>query len=432
MLPQDMADWLPEDHLAWFVIDVVDAIDLDRFRRSYRRDGHGRPAYDPAMMVALLLYAYCGGVRSSRVIERRCVEDIAFRVLAGNHRPDHVTIARFRQRHATSLAAVFVDSLRLCAEAGLVRLGVVALDGTKMGTNASADANQTLAGLTKTVTEILASAEATDRSEQDMPGRSVPPGLVDRGGRLARLQEAKQRLEATAAERARRFEERAREMNEARAAKGLAPREFRPRPRSETPQPGAVANTTDPDSRLLRGRGGSVQGYNAQAACTADQVIVAAEVTQAANDLEQLPVMLAAANATLDAAGIAERPETLVADARYWRIENVNGSVTDAPELFINVARHARRGKPRKDGKPSASKSDPFVAAMKVKLKSDRGGEMMKMRKSTIEPVFGQIKDARGARRFSRRGLTAAQDEWQLLCAAHNLTKLWRQRLATN
>jgi len=426
-----MAEWLPEDHLVWFVIDVVDQIDLDRFRRSYRPDGHGRPAYDPAMMVALLLYAYCGGVRSSRVIERRCVEDIAYRVLAGNHRPDHVTIARFRQRHAAPLAAVFVDSLRLCAEAGLVRLGVVALDGTKMGTNASADANQTLAALTKTVAEILAAAETTDRSEQDTPAQAVPPGLADRGGRLARLREAKERLEATAAERAQRFEARARTMNDARAAKGLPPREFRPRPRGATPQPGAVANTTDPDSRLLRGRGGTVQGYNAQAVCTADQVIVAAEVTQAANDLEQLPVMLAATSAALDAAGIGQRPETLVADAGYWRIENVNGSITDAPELFINVARHARRGKTRKDGKPSASKSGPFVAAMKAKLKSDRGGEMMKMRKSTIEPVFGQIKSARGARRFSRRGLHAAQHEWQFLCAAHNLTKLWRHHPTT-
>ena len=176
-------------------------------------------------------------------------------------------------------------------------------------------------------------------------------------------------------------------------------------------------------------RGGRVQGYNAQAACTADQVIVVAEVTQAANDLEQLPTMLTAVGDTLAAAGIAQRPDALVADAGYWRIENVNGSIVDAPELFIAVAKHARRGKPRQDGKPSGSKSDVFVAEMKQKLDSDRGGEMMKMRRSTIEPVFGQIKDARGARRFSRRGLVAARTEWQLLCAAHNLTKLWRHQL---
>jgi transposase len=167
LLPPDMADWLPEDHLAWFVIDVVDQIDLGRFRRSYRRDGHGRPAYDPAVMVALLLYAYCSGVRSSRVIERRCVEDVAFRVLAGNLCPDHVTIARFRSRHADALAEVFIDSLRLCAEVGLVRLGVVALDGTKIGSDASVDANRTLVELTKTVIEMLAEADAADLAEDE-------------------------------------------------------------------------------------------------------------------------------------------------------------------------------------------------------------------------------------------------------------------------
>ena len=176
----------------------------------------------------------------------------------------------------------------------------------------------------------------------------------------------------------------------------------------------------------LRGRGGAVQGYNAQAACTADQVIVAAEVTQAANDVEQLAPMLAATNTTLAEAGIAARPEALVADAGYWRIENVNGSIPNAPELFIAVAKHARRGKPRKDGSPSASTSDVFVAEMKAKLKSDRGGDLMRMRRTTIEPVFGHIKDVRGARRFSRRGLDAAHAEWQLLRAAHNLTKSWR------
>lgn len=431
LMPPDMADWLPEDHLAWFVIDVVDQVDLDRFRREYRADGHGRPAYDPAVMVALLLYAYCTGVRSSRVIERRCVEDVAFRVLAGNLAPDHVTIARFRARHADALAELFIDSLRLCAEAGLVRLGVVALDGTKIGSDASTDANRTLEDLTKTVTEMISDAEATDRAEDDDPPPDpTPKQLAGRAERLARLQAAKDRLETTAQVRAQRFEERSATMNAARAAKGLEPREFRPRPRSEAPQPNAVANTTDPESRLMRGRGGSLQGYNAQAACTEDQVVVVAEVTQAANDLEQLPVMLDATRTTLAAAGIDTRVETLVADAGYWRIENVDGSIADAPELFIAVAKHARRGKPRKDGQPSASKSDTHVATMKTKLKSDRGHDMMKMRRTTIEPIFGQIKHGRGVRRFSRRGLAAAQAEWQLLCAAHNLTKLRRHQLA--
>ena len=222
LMPPDMADWLPEDHLAWFVIDVVDQIDHDRFRRSYRADGRGRPAYDPAVMVALLLYAYCNGVRSSRSIERRCVEDIAFRVLAGNLCPDHVTIARFRSRHADALAGVFVDSLRLCAEAGLVRLGVVALDGTKIGSNASVDTNRSLKELTNAVDAMLTAAEAADRDEgDDPPPDPTPKQLAGRKERLARLRAAKDRLEATAAERAQRFAERSARMNRARAAKGL-------------------------------------------------------------------------------------------------------------------------------------------------------------------------------------------------------------------
>ena len=424
LMPPNMRDWLPEDHLTWFVIDVVDQLDLSRFRSSYRPDGHGRAACDPAMMVAVLLYAYCSGLRSSRVIERRCVEDIAFRVLAGGHNPDHVTIARFRQRHADALAAVLVDSLRLCAEAGLVRLGAVALDGTRIAASAANDANRTLADLEDEVARMLAEADEIDHAEDTDDDDRLPPGLADRTGRLARLQAARQRLADTAAERQQRFEERANASNQARAAKGLPPRTYTPRPRSEAPQPDAKANTTDPDSRLLQARGGSLQGYNAQAVTTDGQIIVAAEITQAINDLEQLEPMLDATHRTLAAAGIHDRPEALVADAGYWRAENVNGSIPAAPELFIHVARHARRGRPRKDGKASESKTDHLVEAMAERLGTERGKGMLRMRRTTVEPVFGQIKDARGVRRFSRRGLPAVQAEWQLLAATNNLLKL--------
>ena len=205
LLPPDLRDWLPQDHLAWFVIDVVDQLDLSRFRASYRADGHGRAAYDPAMMVGLLLYAYCLGVRSSRAIERRCVEDIAFRVRAGNHCPDHVTIARFRQRHELALAEVLVDSLRLCATAGLLELGTVTLDGTKIEANASKNASRTLTDIEAEVARMLADADAADTAddERERRGRDggVPPALADPRSRLARLQAAKARLEADAAER---------------------------------------------------------------------------------------------------------------------------------------------------------------------------------------------------------------------------------------
>lgn len=430
LLPPNMADWLPADHLAWFVIDVVDEIDLERFRVSYRADGHGRAAYDPAMMVALLLYAYCSGVRSSRMIERRCVEDIAFRVLAGGLLPDHVTIARFRQRHADALAEVLIDSLRLCAEAGLLRLGAVALDGTKVGANASKDANRTADGIDELVVGMLADAEAVDAAEDRDDTTPVPPDLVDRGGRLARLRAAKDRLDTTARQRQERFEERKRVTNEARAAKGLGPRDLRPRPSGETPQPNAVANITDPDSRLLRGRGGMVQGYNAQAVVTADQIVIAAEVTQHINDVAQLAPMLEATSVSLDAAGVTERPGALAADAGYWRAENVNGSIGDTPVLFIAVAKHARRYKPRQDGSRSASKTEHLVEAMNQRLGTDEGKAMMRMRRTTVEPVFGQIKDRRNTRTFSRRGLDAVDAEWKLVCAANNLTKLRRYQLA--
>ena len=435
LLPPDLRDWLPQDHLAWFVIDVVDQLDLSRFRASYRSDGHGRAAYDPAMMVGLLLYAYCLGVRSSRAIERRCVEDIAFRVLAGNHSPDHVTIARFRQRHELALAEVLVDSLRLCATAGLVELGTVTLDGTKIEANATKNASRTLADIEAEVARMLADADAADTAEDERERRDrdggVPPALADPRSRLARLQEAKARLEADAAERAARFAERSRQLNEARAAKGLAARTFRPRPRGEAPQPDAKANVTDPDSRFLRRQGGTCQGYNAQIVCTGDQVIVAAEITQAINDVEQLEPMLNALAATTNAAGIDDTPRTLVADAGYWRAGNVDGSIADAPELFIPVAKHARRGKPRKDGLESGSKTDHLVAAMNERMGTPRGKEMAVLRRVTVEPTFGQIKDARNARRFMRRGLDACASEWKLICGTHNLLKLWRHQQAS-
>lgn len=434
LLPPDMRDWLPGDHLVWFVIEVVDQLDLSRFRSSYRSDGHGRAAYDPAMMVGLLLYAYCLGIRSSRLIERRCVEDLAFRVLAGNHAPDHVTIARFRRRHELALAEVLADSLRLCAQAGLVRLGAVALDGTRIGADASFDANRALDELDAEVARMLAEAEAADVADDERGRRDddrLPPGLGGPSDRLARLEAARQRLADQAAARQRTYEERSKLLNEARAAKGLEPKTFKMRPRSEVPQPNAKANVTDPDSRILLDRHGPVQGYNAQVVATPEQIIVAAELTQQISDVEQLEPMITATKQTLKKAGIRRRPRAMVADAGYWRARNVDGSIAGAPELFITVARHARRGRPRRDGLASASKTDHLIEAMNDRLATSRGQRLLRMRSTTIEPLIGQIKDARGARRFMRRGLAACASEWKLLCATSNLLKLWRYQNAT-
>jgi len=246
LLPPDLRDWLPADHLAWFVCDVVDQLDLDPFLAAYRADGHGRAAYDPRTLLGVLLYADAIGVRSSRQVQRRCAEDLAFRVLAGNNTPDHVTIARFRARHETALAGFLVASLRLCAEAGLVA-----------------------------------------------------------------------------------------------------------------------------------------------------------------------------------AAGIPDRPATLLAEPGYWSIANLT-TIPDAPELLVWPAKTGRTGKPRKDGQPSASRSEELRAAMFGKLRSEAGKARYATRKQTVEPVFGQLKEQQGARRFSRRGLRACEAEWKLLCGTHNLLKLWR------
>ena len=313
LLPPDLRDWLPQGHLAWFVADVIDQLDLAPFYQAHRDDGHCHPAYDPKLLLGVLLYAYCLGVRSSRQIQRRCHEDIAFRVLAANLAPDHVTIARFRVRHEQALAGFLVESLKLSAAAGMVRLGTVALDGTKVAANAAERANRTHEKLEEEVAGILRQAAEADQHEDqlfgDARGDELPEALASKAGRLARLRQAKALLEAEAAARQQRYETRVAELAAAARARGQQPKaRIKPRRRDEAPKPEAVANTTDPDSRLVHTRKGSLQGYNAQAVTTCEQVIVAAELTQQANDLQQLVPMLAATTATLTAAGIPERP----------------------------------------------------------------------------------------------------------------------------
>jgi transposase len=428
LLPPDLRDWLPNDHLAWFVLDVVDQLNLEPFLRAYRADGHGRAAYDPKTLLGVLLYAYAIGVRSSRQIQRRCTEDLAFRVLAGNQAPDHVTIARFRARHEQALAGFLVASLKLCAAAGMVRVGTVALDGTKLAANAADKANRTVDKIRDEVAEILRQAAETDQREDREHGQArgdeLPDALASKANRLARLRQAKAQLEAEAATREQAYQQRVAAHTAAAAAKGTTPRTLKRRPQ-EAPNPKATANVTDPDSRFLSTRKGSLQGYNAQAVTTLEQVIVAAELTDEANDVHQLEPMLAATTTTLAAADIPERPEAALADSGDWSIDNLT-AIPNAPELYIPPARHGRQGKPRKDGKPSASRSDGLRATMKAKLASQDGKARYAKRRETVEPVFGQLKEQQGARRFLRRGMRACNAEWKLLCGTHNLLKLWR------
>ena len=322
LMPPDVRDWLPDGHLAWFVLDVVGRLDLEAVLKAYRSAGWGRPAHDPRMMVGLLVYSYSVGERSSRRIERRCVEDVAFRVLAANQAPDHSTIARFRKRHAQALGDLFVGVLALCARAGMVKVGRVAVDGTKMAANASLGANRKHAAIRAEIERILAEADEVDAAEDelygDARGDELPPELADPVTRRERLEQAARELEAE--EQARQAEHQARlaRREEHRQRTGKNP----PGRPPKAPDPGLLEqsrrNITDPDSRIMSARGAHVQGYNAQAIVDEGQVILAAEVTNSPNDSNQLSRMVKAARENLGAIEHKKAIKCVLADGGYW------------------------------------------------------------------------------------------------------------------
>src|SRR3954452_20607996 len=334
LMPPDVREWLPARHLAWFVIDAVEEMDLDGFYAAYRVDGRCRPAYDPAMMVAVLVYAYARGIRSSRMIERACEEDVAFRVLAAQQRPDHATLARFVERHEDAIAGLFGEVLTLCARSGLVQVGVIAVDGTKLQANASRNENLDYEQLAR---EILEEAKAVDAAEDELYGQArgdeLPEEFATAQGRRGWLREAKQRLEVERAanpqpvprsrskrvkEAKRRLEEelwtetRANSAYEAYRARGRMKdgRRFGrpPDPYQPPDTPAGRINVTDPDSRVVKGLRGFIQGYNAQAVTNEHQIVIAAEVMTAAPDFGHLEPMLDAAQHELRAAGILTHP----------------------------------------------------------------------------------------------------------------------------
>jgi transposase len=438
LLPPALQDWLPAGDLAYFVLDAVDQFDLAPFQAAYRADGVGQAAFQPHMMVGLLLYAYCLGVRSSRQIERLCERDVAFRVVAGNLRPDHATIARFRQRHGEALKGLFTDILRLCKEAGLVKVGVVALDGTKMAADAALEANRSYEAIRAEVETMLQEAEAKDIDEDrlygpDQRGDELPEAMRDRRGRLERLKRCRERLEheaeAAAAEHARKLEERAKK----EAATGRKLRGRKPKPVSEAPEPEAKANVTDPDSRIMKTRRGYVQGYNAQAVATAGQIIVAADVTAEENDVAQLHPMLAAAATELKAAGVEEAIGAALADAGYCSEANLERADPDGPELFVATRKDWKQREQMRQAPPPRGRIPGHLSPrerMDRKLLTRRGRRLYRQRSQIIEPVFGQTKTCRGIDRFQRRGLANCRSEWKLICGTHNLLKLWRSGTA--
>ena len=440
LMPVSLEDWLPEGHLAWFILDVVEAIDISKFYLKYRADGWGRAAYDPQMMVSLLLYAYCLGVRSSRQIERACEVDVAFRVITTNQRPDYSTVCRFRSQNEEELGMLFTQVLRLCAEAGLVRVGLVALDGTKVKANASLSANRTQEHIEAEVRKMLAEAREKDEEEdqlfgKDSRGDEIPEELKDRRSRLARLKECQERLAQEKDERVQCQAERVKKRQVEEEAMGHEKRGRKPKEVAKVMQAEAKtkANVTDPDSRIMKTRVGYIQGYNAQAVVDRGQIILAADVTQEPNDVHQLHPMTEKAQQELQAVGIEEGIKRELADAGYWSEDNiVNSSPTD-PDFLIATRKDWKQRKAlREQGAPRGRipKQLSVRDRMERKLLTKGGRALYKLRSQMVEPVFGQIKSARGCDTFMRRGLGAARNEWQLICATHNLLKLFRNNHA--
>jgi transposase len=438
LLPPDLREWLPTDHLAWFVIDAVNQMDLSVFYERYREDGKGNTAFDPSMMVTLFLFSYCMGERSSRRIEKLCAVDVAYRVITANRIPDHTTISRFRKDNIKLIERLFVEVLRLCREAKMLKLGTVALDGTKIKGNASLETNRTRDGLEKEVRKILQEAESADTQEDalygpDHRGDELPEDLADPRSRISRLRECKERLDREAQE-ARDAQQRKIDERKAEEDTGNKKRGRQPLSPEAVVDKDAKANVTDPDSRIMKTRSGYVQGYNAQAVATEDQIIIAAKVTQDENDVNQLLPMIDNANTMLESIEVEEPIKTLSADAGYFSETNVTGAPADWPDLYIATKKDWKQRKEQTtEESPKGRIPDDLTVKERMdrKLLTESGKMTYAKRKAIIEPIFGQIKDAQGIRTFLMRGIAAVQAEWELICASHNLRKLFRSGKCT-
>ena len=417
LLPAALQDWLPDDHLAYFISDVVDQLDMSEITARYERERRGGPPYHPRMMVKALLYGYCVGVASSRRIAQRLHEDVAFRVLAANNTPDFRTISDFRKNNLDALSGLFIQVLALCQRAGLVKLGHVALDGTKVKANASKHKAMSYgrmkekeAQLAAEVAELLQQAQAADDEEdrrygKDKRGDELPEELAFREGRLEKIREAMAALEA-----------------EAQAAAEQAEAEGGKRP--GVPDDKAQRNFTDTESRIIPAPGGKdfLQGYNCQAVVdSAHQVIVAARATNQTSDKQQAAAMM---EETIDNVGAV--PREVSADAGYYSAKAVDELYALGVDPFVapEQTRHGRVVPPAPRGRIPSHLSPRD--RMRRKLQTRRGRQRYALRMQTVEPVFGQIKQGRGFRQFLLRGLEKVNGEWSLICTGHNLLKLFR------
>jgi transposase len=412
LLPPSLREWLPEDHLAFFVSDLIDQLDLSAITSRYEEEDRGYPPYHPVMLTKVLVYAYCVGVFSSRKIQRRLAEDVAFRVLAAGNAPDFRTIADFRKTHLTALRGFFEQVLRLARELGTLRVGRVALDGSKITANASKHKAMSYGRMREKqrqlrdeVKHLLEQAEAADAAEDaeygpDRRGDELPAELQRRESRLKRIREAKRALEARAKEEA--------------AATGK-PTE------SAKPDSKAQYNFTDPESRIMKGPDGFVQAYNVQVAVDELQLIVGHAVTQETNDKKQLMPMI-----TTIAQQSGETPAQLLADAGYCSDVNLVAIAATDIDAYISTRKqkHGERSGPCPRG--PLPQTATIVDRMSRKLLTKTGAAAYAARKGIVEPVIGQIKQARGFRQFLLRGFEKVQGEWSLVCTTHNILKLYR------
>ena len=417
LMPASMREWLPADHLAYFISDIVDQLDLSEIMKRYTREERGYPPYHPAMMVKVLLYAYCIGVASSRKIEKRLCEDIAFRILSANNTPDFRTISDFRKDHLKALSDLFVQVLRLCRKAGLVKLGHVALDGTKIKANASKHKAMSYKRMKEEeerlkaeVAELMKQAEVVDEEEdirygKDRRGDELPEELAFRESRLKKIREAREALEEEA-------------RNEAEADSS-----DRKKKHTGVPDDKAQRNFTDPESRIMPAPGGKnfIQGYNAQAAVdSTHQVIVAAEVTNKPVDRGQAEPMM-----DMVKLNTGRLPRQMSADAGYFSSNTINNLTALGIDVYMppGKVKHRAAILPAPQGRIPNSLS--VADRMRRKLRTKKGKEIYGLRKELPEPVFGQIKQGRGFDQFLLRGEEKVGGEWKLICTGHNLLKLF-------
>jgi len=438
LLPPSVQDWLPENDLVYFILDTINELDISAITEKYEQEERGFPPYNPRMMVALLIYAYCRGIFSSRKIMQACEERLTFRVIVGDDIPNWRTISDFRKLHLKELEGLFVQVLQLCQMAGLVKLGHIALDGTKVKANASRHKamsygrmKQEEKRLKEEIHQLLGKAEAVDQQEDkeygaDRRGDELPEELARRESRLKRIQQARKALEAEAKAAA----EQARKEREADCKKDDKPKGGRrPGPVSDIPADNKQYNFTDPDSKIMKvSNKGWDQCANAQAAVDSHkQIIVACDVTNETNDKRQFEPML---EKTQENVGKDKRIKAASADSGYYSESNIEYAEQRKVDAYIATEKVKHNAPPVKAVCGRMPKNLTVKQKMARKLRTKKGRETYSKRKSTVEPVFGQIKRARGFVQFSLRGLEKMRGEWTLVCLTHNLLKLFVSQYA--